>query len=294
MTGTASGLAGLLALERADDGRLEGSTEQGGPRRAFGGLVAAQALLAAGRTVDTERTVHSLHAYFLRPGTPGTAVRYRVETVREGRSFSSRQVTATQGGRDLLTLVASFHGKEPGMDHQLEMPPVLEPESSSATRDDVVEIRPAAWPAEYPEELQHQRHTMWIRAVDPLGDDPLVHACAATYMADLTIGWTSWMVHGFHEVTPDMDGASLDHAMWFLRPIKADAWLLFDQTSISTSGARSLGSGHLFERDGSLVATFVQEGLMRRGMTDALPAQPSAKRSFSRSGATELSSVIDG
>jgi acyl-CoA thioesterase-2 len=273
----------LLDLEAMSPMTFRGVSPAVGPQRVFGGQVAGQALVAAGRTVDAGRQVHSLHGYFVRPGDPHEPIVYEVENIRDGRSFSVRRTVARQHGRTIFFMSASFHRSEPGLDHYVSSPPdVPPPEVVPTMRErlapfpdrlgiwariprpiDVRYVGEPGWvrPGERPVD-PHQR--VWMRFDGKLPDDPLLHACAVTYASDLTLLDAVLSAHGEVWGPGGVIGASLDHALWFHRPFRADEWFLYDCESPSASGARGLASGRMFTRDGRLVATAVQEGLLRR------------------------------
>jgi acyl-CoA thioesterase-2 len=279
-------LLGTLDLETLELNLFRGKQPHEQRQRVFGGQVAAQALIAAGRTVE-DRNLHSLHAYFLRPGDPMIPIIYQVERTRDGRSFSTRRVTAIQHGRPIFTLSASFHVDEQSYEHQKSMPEVPPPEAledwqSSMRR--IVAERPdrsahanlEAWverpraiesrhvePMDYFGAAQSPIHDIWLRAAGRLPDDPLLHQCIVAYASDMTLIDTAARPHPIELLGDRIESASLDHAMWFHRPLRADEWLLYAQESPSMSGARGLTTGHFFRRDGVLVASVVQEGLFR-------------------------------
>ncbi|MFP8961627.1 acyl-CoA thioesterase [Streptomyces nanhaiensis] len=283
--GPAERLVDLLDLERIEENIFRGHSPDEPLQRVFGGQVAGQALVAAGRTTDGERPVHSLHAYFLRPGVPGVPIVYQVERVRDGRSFTTRRVVAVQRGRTIFNLTASFHRGEPGFEHQLPMPGVPGPESLPKLVDEIREhlgsmpeplermARRQPFDIRYVDRLRwsardlegvEPRSAVWMRAVGPLGDDPLVHTCAVTYASDMTLldavrlpVEPLWGPRGF-------DMASLDHAMWFHRPFRADEWFLYQQESPVATGARGLARGQIYDRRGRLLVSVMQEGLFRR------------------------------
>jgi acyl-CoA thioesterase-2 len=259
-----------------------GESPDAGPQRVFGGQVAGQALVAAGRTVDPSRPVHSLHGYFVRPGDPTVPITYRVENVRDGRSFSVRRSVAVQHGLPIFFMSASFHRHEEGLDHQ-EPPPDVPPPDEVPTMGEwlaryperlrlwsqvqrPIDVRPLGepgWvaPGDRPVEL---RNRAWMRFDGKLPDDPLVHACALTYASDLTLLDAVLAVHGEVWGPGGFAGASLDHAFWLHRPFRADEWFLYDCRSPSASGGRGLATGRMFATDGRHLATSVQEGLLRR------------------------------
>ena len=259
-------LVALLDLEPIEVNIFRGQSPDEQRQRVFGGQVAGQALVAAGRTVE-RGVVHSLHAYFLRPGDPTIPIIYEVDRIRDGRSFTTRRVVAVQHGRAIFNLSASFHVPEQGLDHQRPMPMgVPDPES----------LPPYEWGRRQidlrfvPPEARGGHQRVWMRADGPLPDDPLLHACVVAYASDMTLLDSATRPHGM-----SFDGgamASLDHAMWFHRSFRADEWLLYDQHSPTAAEARGLATGTIFSQDGRLVVSVVQEGLMRS------PARPSETR----------------
>ena len=276
-------LLSLLDLEPIEVGLFRGRQPDTALQRVFGGQVAGQALVAAARTTDADRQVHSLHAYFLRPGDTRVPIVYDVERTRDGRSFSTRRVVARQHGRPIFYMSASFQLPEEGLDHQDPMPRVTPPDECPDLGDVLARLtrRPRdAWDREWAAlevryagdsreggVLSAEAHPalarVWLRASGPLGDDPVVHAAVLAYASDLTLLSASTVPHGTWIGDPRLQPASLDHAMWFHRPLRADEWLLYDQVSPSASGGRGFATGRLFTADGRLVATAVQEGLLR-------------------------------
>jgi acyl-CoA thioesterase-2 len=276
-------LVKLLDLQQVEEMTFQGTNPPAGRLRVFGGQVAAQALVAAGRTVDPSRTVHSLHGYFVRAGEESEPITYRVENIRDGRSFSVRRSVAEQQGRTIFFMSASFHRAEKGLDHAEEMPADLPRPDEVPTMEERLQPFPDllaewnrmpraidvryltgagfAWPGERPME-ENQR--AWLRVDGTLPDDPLVHACALAFCSDLTLLDAVLSRHGKVWGKGGFIGASLDHALWFHRPFRADEWFLYDCTSPSASGARGLARGRMFTEDGRLIATAVQEGLLRR------------------------------
>jgi acyl-CoA thioesterase II len=278
----------LLDLEQIEVNIFRGRSPEGERRqRVFGGQVAGQALVAAGRTVPADRPVHSLHAYFIRPGDPTVPLVYLVERLRDGRSFTTRRVTVVQHGEAIFTLSASFHQREPGgLEHFMPMPAVpgpdeIEPASvrlrrllgdaaEEYARDNPIDIRhvgplPAdARPGLSDAEDVTAGNVVWLRADGELPDDPLLHVCLMTYASDMTLLDTVLKAHGLSWADGGITGASLDHAMWFHRPFRADRWLLYAQDSPSASGSRGLARGEVYTQDGELVVSVVQEGLLRR------------------------------
>jgi len=278
----AKGIAGfleLLELEPIEVNIFRGARLEGARRRVFGGQVAAQALVAAGRTVERGR-VHSLHAYFLRPGDPEAPILYEVDRIHDGRSFTTRRVVAIQHGRAIFNLACSFHADEPGLEHQDTMPEVPGPDELPAGLD-VPPDREVGAPLAYVDENgldiryvngppwqprpagEHER--LWLRTREPLSDDPLLHSAIVTFVSDLTLVGTILRRHGISAWGRDFFAASLDHCMWFHRPFRVDEWLFYDQTSPAAYGARGLSRGSLFTLDGTLVASVAQEGVLRLG-----------------------------
>ncbi|MGI8685220.1 MAG: acyl-CoA thioesterase [Acidimicrobiales bacterium] len=286
-------LIDLLDLEAIEVNVFRGRSPDDKRQRVFGGQVAGQALVAAGRTVDAERPVHSLHAYFLRPGDPTVPILYEVDRIRDGRSFTTRRVVAIQHGKVIFNLAASFHIAEEGLDHQLPMPPAPPPESlpTFAERMEPYRTQLGEWYTRpLPIDMRHVGEPphvtggrdprppcqqVWIRADGALPDDPLLHACVVTYASDMTLLDSILLAHGTSWLDPELMGASLDHAMWFHRPFRADEWLLYDQESASAHGARGLGQGRIYTEGGAHVVSVVQEGLFRR-RNPGSPGQPSA------------------
>ena len=273
-------LVALLDLENIEVNIFRGVSPDENRQRVFGGQVAGQALVAATRTVEAGRHVHSLHAYFLRPGDPTVPILYEVDRIRDGKGFSTRRVVAIQHGRAIFNLQASFHIPEPGPDFQLTAPAdVPEPESlpDFKTRMAPFKERLGDWyDRPRPIDLRHvdghpftrqgapaDRQRVWMRAVGELPDDPTLHACIVTYASDMTLLDTTILPFGMSWDSDVVQMASLDHAMWFHRPFRADDWLLYDQSAISTGQARGLAGGAIFTRDGTLAVSVVQEGLVR-------------------------------
>jgi acyl-CoA thioesterase-2 len=274
-------LVALLDLERIEDNIFRGVSFVEPSVRVFGGQVAGQALIAAGRTVPGERRVHSLHAYFVRPGDPRVPIVYNVDRIRDGRSFTTRRVVAIQHGEAIFVLAASFQLPEVGLEHADEMPEVPPPEqlddwagwarrsgdtAASITRVprsfDLRFITPPIWAGVRVRTGSPARDQLWMRADGVLPDDPLLHICVLAYASDLTLLWSVGIPHG-HALGQDVMAASLDHAMWFHRPFRADDWVLCDYISPSAAGGRGLATGRFFSRDGRLIASVVQEGLVR-------------------------------
>ncbi len=277
-------LLDLLDLEQIEENIFRGRSRPAIVPRVFGGQVAAQALVAAGRTVPEDRLPHSLHAYFLRTGDPGAPIVYTVDRMNDGRSFTARRVVAVQHGQPIFALSASFQRWEEGMEHQAPMPSAPDPETlptaeerlpayglDGAVVEKMLEAR-AAVDLRYVDdppfgrygEPREPRSQVWFRANGKLDDDPLLHVVLATYVSDMTLLDSILLAHGRGGwAVGDVVGASLDHAMWFHRPFRADEWLLYDQESPSASGGRGLGQGRIYTRDGRLAISVIQEGVVR-------------------------------
>ncbi|MFJ6697854.1 acyl-CoA thioesterase II [Streptomyces sp. NPDC091272] len=280
-------LLDLLDLERIERDIFRGVSRSAIVPRVFGGQVAAQALVAAGRTVPEDRLTHSLHAYFLRAGDPGAPIVYTVDRIRDGRSFTTRRVVAVQHGQPIFHLSASFQTYEEGMEHQSPMPASPDPATLAtaaetlpryadrfvdpATVDRLLAAR-AAIDLRYVDqppyatvgEPREPRSQVWFRTNGKLADDHLLHVCLATYVSDMTLLDSVLLAHGRGGwATGDVVGASLDHAMWFHRPFRADEWLLYDQESPSASGGRGLGQARIYTQDGRLAISVIQEGVVR-------------------------------
>jgi len=272
----------LLDLEAIEVNLFRGTSPAVKRQRVFGGQVAGQALVAASRTVEPGFAVHSLHAYFLRPGDPTVPILYEVDRIRDGRSFVTRRVVAIQHGRPIFNLSASFHVHEVGLDHQEAMPVGIadpgtlpdfcerwkdyaEQMGEDYTRDRPIDTRNCEWgPGDRKRHLEPSQN-VWLRADGNLPDDPVLHACIVTYASDMTLLDTTLLPHAVGAMEENLFMASLDHAMWFHRPFRADEWLLYSQTSPSTSGGRGLARGSIFTRSGELVISVMQEGLIRMG-----------------------------
>jgi acyl-CoA thioesterase-2 len=276
----------ILDLEPLEVNLFRGRSPRTGRQRVFGGLVVAQALVAASRTVDADRAPHSLHAYFILPGDPEAPIVYEVERIRDGSSFATRRCIAIQHGRPIFIMSASYHVEEEGLTHQIPMPDVPMPETLMSEeqmldkfrdlmpptvrdyleRDRPLELRPVDLARYSPVPRQGAAmpvQHVWIRASDRLPDDPAVHRAVLAFLSDMTLIDTALVVHGRSVLDPDMQAASLDHALWFHRPFRADEWLLYAQDSPTSGGARGLARGSLFSREGHLVASTTQEGLLR-------------------------------
>ncbi|MFE6359959.1 acyl-CoA thioesterase [Streptomyces sp. NPDC057806] len=285
-------LLDLLDLEQIEENIFRGQSRSAVVPRVFGGQVAAQALVAAGRTVPEDRLAHSLHAYFLRIGDPGAPIVYTVDRMNDGRSFTARRVVAVQHGQPIFALSASFQRPEEGFEHQAPMPgapdPATLPTSEERLRgyghldrgilEKFLEAR-AAVDVRYVDEPPFGRfgeprepHSqVWFRTngkLDSEVDDPLLHVVLATYVSDMTLLDSVLLAHGRGGwAVGDVVGASLDHAMWFHRPFRADEWLLYDQHSPSASGGRGLGQARIYTQDGRLAVSVIQEGVVRAPRT---------------------------
>jgi acyl-CoA thioesterase-2 len=249
--------------------------------RVFGGQVMAQSLVAASRTVHEARPVHSLHCYFLRPGDANAPIRFAVDRIYDGRSFSTRRTQAFQGDRPILSMIASFQDVDPGVDHQVAMPSgIPAPEDVPSTADVLRGIEhPVAqfWATRRPFDLRHveepiyihaageavAHQAVWMRSFDALPDDPMLHRAALAYASDYTMLEPIFRRHHISWALPGLKTASLDHAMWFHREARADEWLLFVQDSPSAQGGRGLSNTRIFTREGLLVASVAQEGMVR-------------------------------
>lgn len=273
-----------LDLEKLEENHYRGSSPQVGWQRVFGGQVIAQALMAAQRTVEENRYVHSLHAYFMRPGDPAVPIVYQVERIRDGSSFATRWIVAIQHGRPIFSMSASFQVEEDGLDHQVSMPPVTPPEELMGekefkelflaqapagvrkywSRDRPIEIRPVSLVHYLTKEKLEPRQDIWVRAVGEVPADRHYQACVLAYLSDMTLLDTSLYAHGTSIFDPKLQVASLDHAMWFHRPCALEDWLLYTQDSPSSSSARGMTRGSLYTRSGELIASVAQEGLIRK------------------------------
>ncbi len=283
MNAIVAGLVSILDLERIEENLFRGLSPKIGWQRIFGGQVIAQALVAAQRTVPSERPVHSLHGYFMRPGDPSVPVVYEVTRIRDGGSFTTRIVSAVQHGQAIFTLSASFQVREEGLDHQAAMPAIPgpddlphgedlretilahapEPVRRYFDRPRPIELRPVSMDHYLTEKKLEPRQDIWVRVAAPVGEDPALNAAILAYLSDMTLLDTSLFAHGLSVFDSRVQAASLDHAMWFHRPVRVDEWHLYSQDSPSSSGGRGLTRGSLFARDGTLVASVAQEGLIR-------------------------------
>ncbi len=284
MQPTLKSLVDLLALERIDRDLFRGTSQDLGWGAIFGGQVFGQALSAATQTVAPDRAVHSAHGYFIRAGELPHPIVYQVDRLRDGRSFSTRNVVAIQEGEAIFSLTASFHVDETGLDHQDPMPAAPAPESllseaqmalavagmlppqlrARALADRPVEIRPVEPRNPLAPTAQPPTRRLWYRVVDRLPDDPALHRYLLAYASDFSFLGTALDPHGVSFMTPGMQVASVDHAIWFHRPFRVDEFLLYDIESPTAAGARGLVRGRFFDRAGRLVASTAQEGLIRK------------------------------
>ena len=282
-------LLSILDLEQLEVNLFRGLSPQVGWQRVFGGQVIGQALVAACRTV--EGRAHSLHAYFLRAGDPTVPIIYEVDRIRDGTSFSTRRVVAIQHGQAIFSMAASFHKDEPGLQHQMKMPEVPPPEalpSEAELKEQLIDRLPepvkAYWQHERPIEIRPidlsryfspenraPSQQVWIRATGSLGDDLALHQCVLAYASDFTLLDTALIAHGRFVFDPRLMLASLDHAIWFHRSFRADEWLLYVQDSPSSGAGRAFCRGTLFKREGDLVASTAQEGLVRERKPKKVP-----------------------
>jgi len=273
-------LIALLDLESIEVNVFRGVSPAVKRQRVFGGQVAGQALVAASRTVEAPFHIHSLHAYFLRPGDPEIPILYEVDRIRDGSTFLTRRVVAIQHGKPIFHLQASFHLPEASFEHQFDMPAGVAPPESIPDfktrwaefaeimgdeyhRDRPIDTRNCDWePGQRRTHLPpHQK--VWLRADGRLPDDPVLHACIVTYASDMTVLDTATLPHALGAMEEKLFMASLDHAMWFHRPFRADEWLLYDQDSPTAFGGRGISRGLMYTSDGALAVSVVQEGLLR-------------------------------
>ena len=272
-----------LDLEEIELNHYLATSPNEGWQRVYGGQVIGQALVAASRTVSPNRSAHSLHGYFLRAGDTTIPILYKVDRIRDGKSFTTRRVVAVQRGQAIFTMSISFQIDEGGLSHQFDMPKVPAPDSLP-TEDELRREQAKSWPKEFqesfsgssaiqikpvdPVDLLNPNPTQavqrcWMRCVEPLPDDPRIHQCVLAYLSDWSLLDTASRPHGVSFMQENVQVASLDHAMWFHRSFRADEWLLYDQDSPSASGARGFNRGLIYNRTGKLVASTTQEGLLR-------------------------------
>jgi acyl-CoA thioesterase-2 len=277
-------LVELLDLEYLEDNLYRGQSRNLGGKSVFGGQVVAQALVAAYRTVASNLVAHSLHSYFLRRGDMDYPIVYQVERIRDGRSFTARRVMAIQKGRPIFSMMASFQAPEYGLEHQAEMPDVPgpdelkeqlelrqdwindcpEPFRDAFLRKLPIEIKPVSPRNPLKPDTRDPVQNNWFKAADVLPDDPMIHQCVMAYASDFTLLTTALHPHGVTWAQPDMTVASLDHAIWFHRPIKADDWWLYNMDSPMAVSGRGLSRGFIFDQAGKLLASTTQESLMRK------------------------------
>jgi acyl-CoA thioesterase II len=283
MSSAVQDLLNILDLEPLELNLFRGRSPQVGWQRVFGGQVIGQALVAACRTVEG-RVPHSMHAYFLLPGDPKVPIIYEVDRIRDGKSFATRSVVAIQHGHPIFSMSVSFHNDEKmSFDHQVQMPDVAMPEELPSEaevrerilpmmpdpvrryyeRDRPIELRPVEFGRYLGEKFEDGRFNVWIRATGRLPDDPAIHQCVLAYASDMTLLDTALVPHGRTLFEKTFMAASLDHALWLHRPFRADDWLLYAQDSPNLHGARGFARGLIFTRDGTLVASVSQEGVVR-------------------------------
>ncbi|MEV8215231.1 acyl-CoA thioesterase II [Leifsonia sp. NPDC077715] len=277
----------LTALDLTDTGARTSEDIFTGPSqwmplgRVFGGQVLAQSIVAATRTVEPDRAIHSMHGYFLRPGDVNFPITFSVDRIHDGRSFSTRRTQAYQNGLPILSMIASFQTEDDGFEHQDAMPEGLpEPESLPSTATSLEDVRhPVAqyWASQRPFDMRHvtspvylsvegervAHQSVWFRTIGDMPDDPALHRAALAYASDYTIMESVMRRHGIAWATPGLKAASLDHAMWWHRPARVDEWLLYVQESPTAGGGRGLSNGRIFSRDGRLVASVAQEATIR-------------------------------
>ncbi len=290
-TSAVDDLVGILDLERLEQNLFRGRGPKAGWQRVYGGQVLGQALVAAVRTVPEERVAHSLHAYFLLPGDPTEPIIYDVERIRDGGSFTTRRVKGIQHGSAMFTMSVSFHKHEDGFDHHAPMPDVPPPEALPSEhdlkermldmlpenmrkyweRERPIEIRPVDVSRYFARDKRDPRQLIWMRATKPLPDSFPLHQCVLAYASDFTLLDTALIAHGKLMFDKDLQLASLDHAMWFHRPFRADEWLLYAMDSPSSHGSRGFCRGSVYSRDGTLIASVAQEGLMRQRTSAYVP-----------------------
>jgi acyl-CoA thioesterase II len=291
MSSAVADLLTILDLERLEVNLFRGRSPQTSWQRVFGGQVVGQALVAATRTVEGVLP-HSLHAYFLLAGDPKVPIIYEVDRIRDGKSFTTRRVVGIQHGHAIFSMSVSFHNDEPGLDHQMAMPVVPHPDALPSDaeikqkilpelpeavrryyeRERPIELRPVDFGRYAGKRQEDNRFNIWMRTTAPLPDDPAIHRCALAYASDMTILDTALLPHQRSVFDRNIMGASLDHALWFHRPFRADQWLLYVQDSPNMHGARGFGRGLIFAADGTLAASVAQEGLLRERRPEAKPA----------------------
>jgi acyl-CoA thioesterase-2 len=289
MSNAVQELVSLLDLEQLELNLFRGITPPSPLPRVFGGQVIGQSLVSACRTTDlTDRLPHSLHAYFLLGGDPSVPIIYSVERIRDGKSFSTRRVTAIQHGQPILSMEVSFHRSEESFDHQAQMPDVPKPDQLPGeemlrkmvlpelpevvrkfyARKRPIELRPVEFERYLGKKITNAKFHVWFRAAGALPDDVAIHRCVLAYASDMMLLDTALVPHGTTVFSPSIMAASLDHALWIHRPFRADQWLLFAHDTPNLSGARGFVRGQVFSEDGTLVASVAQEGILRERRTD--------------------------
>jgi acyl-CoA thioesterase-2 len=280
----------ILDLEPLEVNLFRGRSPQSRWQRVFGGQVIGQALVAACRTVDdvASRPPHSLHAYFLLGGDPKVPIIYEVDRIRDGRSFTTRNVKAIQHGHAIFSMSVSFHGAEPGLTHQFKMPDVPKPDELPSEaeikerifprlpeaarryyeRERPIEFRPVEFSRYLGEKSETGRFDIWIRTTGRLPDEPAIHQCVLAYASDMMLLDAALIPHGKSVFSEDIMAASLDHALWFHRPFRADEWLLYSQDSPNLAGSLGFSRGLIFDSHGTLIASVAQEGLLRQRRGD--------------------------
>lgn len=276
-------LLDLLFLEKIEEGLFRGQSEDLGLRQVFGGQVVGQAIYAAKQTVPIDRVVHSFHSYFLRPGDSSKPIIYDVETLRDGNSFSARRVSAIQNGKPIFYMTASFQSQEEGLEHQNTMPDVPPPEGLMSETDiarqfahlipekvrekfignQPIEMRPVKFHNPLQGSIAEPNRYVWFKANGEMPDDLRVHQYLLGYASDFNFLPTALQPHGIGFLEPGVQIATIDHSMWFHRPFRLDEWLLYAVESTSASGARGFVRGQIYNREGVLVASTVQEGVIR-------------------------------
>lgn len=283
MSNAIQSLLSILDLETLEHNLFRGSSPQSSWQRVFGGQVVGQAVVAATRTVQQDRSIHSLHSYFMQPGDPNIPIIYEVDRIRDGKSFTTRRVVAIQHGEAIFSMSASFHVFEEGLSHQFNIPDVPQPEALIGENDlkalfmekmpepirhyweseRPIELRPISFQHYLSGEKQPPHQNIWLRTTGPLPDDIHIHQCVLAYASDMTLLDTSLRPHGRTIFNKDIQVASLDHAMWFHRRFRVDDWLLYAQDTPSAFGSRGVSRGLIFNQNGELVASTAQEGLIR-------------------------------
>ena len=290
MASAVENLLSILDLEQLEVNLFRGVSPQNGWQRVFGGQVIGQALLAATRTVEGVPP-HSLHAYFLLGGDPKVPIVYDVERIRDGKSFSTRRVVAIQHGRAIFSMSVSFHADEPGLDHQMKKPDVPGPDALPSDaeikqkilpqlpeavrryyeRERPFDLRPVEFGRYTGKVAEDGRFNVWMRTTAPLPDDPAIHRCALAYASDFALLDAALLPHQRSVFERTIMAASLDHALWFHRPFRADEWLLYTQDSPNLHGARGFARGLIYTADGTLVASVAQEGMLRERRPETKP-----------------------